>query len=183
MDRKHEQYSGTNVSKPCKKCGGNDRYLNGRCIPCRKEWMRAYGEARYAANPADQKLRSAKWYSKNAERERAKCKEKHLRTKEKRNLVIAKWKANNPAKRNAHEARRRSAKLAASPTWSNLFFIEEIYALGQLRTKLFGFSWHVDHVVPLKSKIVCGLHVEQNLQVVPAVINQSKSNTVWPNQP
>lgn len=84
---------------------------------------------------------------------------------------------------NALQAQRRASKLQAMPRWANEFFIKEIYALAKLRTKVMGYEWHVDHIVPLKSETVCGLHVEHNLRVVPAVINRAKSNVTWPDMP
>lgn len=69
------------------------------------------------------------------------------------------------------------------PAWANKFFIEEIYELARRRTEITGFPWHVDHIVPLKSELVCGLHVQSNLRVIPAVENHKKKNYFWPDMP
>lgn len=52
-----------------------------------------------------------------------------------------------------------------------------------------GEVWSVDHIVPIKGpwskelgcRVVCGLHNEHNLQVIPLKNNISKSNRWWPN--
>lgn len=44
-----------------------------------------------------------------------------------------------------------------------------------------GIQHQVDHIVPLRHPLVCGLHCEANLQVIPALDNQRKSNRIWPN--
>ena len=48
---------------------------------------------------------------------------------------------------------------------------------------MLGFKWEVDHIVPLQSKLVCGLHVHNNLQVITALENIKKHNKVWPDMP
>ena len=90
------------------------------------------------------------------------------------------WKKDNAAHVNAYCALRKAMKRNACPPWANLFFIEEAYDLAQRRTKATGFEWHVDHILPLKHKLFCGLHVEYNLQVIPAVENIRKKNHVPP---
>lgn len=83
----------------------------------------------------------------------------------------------------ARVAKRKAAKIQATPAWSNDFFIGEIYELAKLRERMVGGRWHVDHIVPLQSVIVCGLHVESNLQVIPGPRNESKGNRHWPDMP
>lgn len=72
---------------------------------------------------------------------------------------------------------RQIKKVNATPKWRNKFFIREAYDLARRRTIATGFKWHVDHIIPIKNKIVCGLHVENNLQVIPASVNARKSNS------
>lgn len=86
------------------------------------------------------------------------------------------------AKETRREIKRREKALMkdrlkkAMPKWANTFFIQEIYALARLRTKLFDLIFHVDHIIPLRGKLVCGLHVENNLQILPEKENLRKSN-------
>ena len=75
--------------------------------------------------------------------------------------------------------KRKIDLLKRTPNWlteDDLWMIEQAYELAGLRTKLFGFAWHVDHKIPLRGKHVSGLHVPTNLQVIPATENQRKTN-------
>src|SRR5512137_1565522 len=98
-------------------------------------------------------------------------------------LVKRAYKRNNPSKNLAYLAKRRCAQLKRTPAWlteTDRWMIEQAYELSALRTKLFGFSWHVDHVIPLQGKYVSGLHVPTNLQVIPATENLRKANKHLP---
>lgn len=93
------------------------------------------------------------------------------------------YKINHPGKILADGAKRRAAQLKRTPQWltaDDAWMIEQAYELSALRTKLFGFSWHVDHVLPLQGKYVSGLHVPTNLQVIPASENLRKAHKYLP---
>ena len=56
------------------------------------------------------------------------------------------------------------------------FVYSEAHKLRRMRNTLFDFDWHVDHIVPLKGRCVCGLHVWNNFAVIPKVENLRKGN-------
>jgi hypothetical protein len=92
---------------------------------------------------------------------------------------VKKWSKENPVKILAHTRRQQTKRLMRYPKWitaDDRWMIEQAYELAALRTKLFGFQWHVDHVIPLQGKLVSGLHVPHNMQIIPARDNRNKSN-------
>lgn len=94
-----------------------------------------------------------------------------------------KYLRTQPHKELAKSAKRRSAKKNAVPGWASKAAIEAIYEKARRFSDLTGESFHVDHIVPLTSDLVCGLHWEGNLQVLSGVDNLSKANRVWPDMP
>jgi hypothetical protein len=108
-------------------------------------------------------------------------KESHAKNRDRENMLAREWKKNNPAKAVALTAKRNAVKLQAIPAWADLEKIEAIYEKARNLSAETGIRHHVDHIVPLQSKWVCGLHCEANLQILPAYENQSKSNRFWPD--
>ncbi len=82
---------------------------------------------------------------------------------------------NNRAKYNAIAAARRAQQRNAYPDWADRKAIREIYELAQ-EFREAGFDVHVDHIVPIVNKQVCGLHVPANLRVCLARVNMRKGN-------
>jgi protein required for attachment to host cells len=113
------------------------------------------------------------------ERDRSSAKKYRQSNKDKVALSKKRYAQENKGKINAAVAKREAAKILRTPKWlteDDLWMIEEAYSLAALRAKMFGISWHVDHVIPLQGKNVSGLHVPINLQVIPGVENIRKGN-------
>jgi hypothetical protein len=64
----------------------------------------------------------------------------------------------------------------ATPPWADRERIESIYRLRNQMQKNSPVKLHVDHIYPLRGKKVCGLHVHENLRVIPAKENIVKGN-------
>jgi hypothetical protein len=120
------------------------------------EKVRADNKAWREANRESLQTKAKAWRKANAEKHRAKARA---------------WAKNNPKKVRANTAKRRAAKLQATPAWADPKKIEEIYLNCP-------HGYQVDHYFPLQSPIMCGLHVENNLQYLPAKENISKGNRV-----
>lgn len=89
----------------------------------------------------------------------------------------------NPEKICAKSAKRRAGRNKATPGWANQERILEIYAEARRIQEETGIPHQIDHVTPLQSPFVTGLHCEANLQVLTAEENARKSNLWWPDMP
>ena len=160
-----------------------------------KAWKKANPEKvaenqkRYAKkHPEIIAAKSARSRAKHLESRRARDCEfaKKYRVKNKAKVAASKkqYAIKNKGKIHAAVAKREAAKLLRTPKWlteDDLWMIEQAYELAALRTKMFGFPWHVDHVLPLQGKTVSGLHVPTNLQVIVGIENVRKGNRVMEN--
>ena len=135
------------------------------CIECDKNKTAIYRnnfERREKARKA-----TANWVSKNKER---KAQTDKL------------YKQYNRHKCNYWESVRYTAKIQRTVKWANQDKIQDFYKEAKRLTEQTGIKHHVDHIIPLQGKLVSGLHVENNLQVIPAFENLSKSNKFDPNK-
>lgn len=122
-------------------------------------------------------------YAANRERDLAKGAE--YKAKHKAELAAkqsAKIKA-DPSYNRFARSLRRAAEKKATPSWANRKAILAFYVEAVRLTKETGVLHEVDHIYPLQSKVMCGLHVEANLQILTFAANRSKSNRHWPDAP
>jgi hypothetical protein len=73
----------------------------------------------------------------------------------------------------------------ATPDWLSPVQVQQYYAVYReaKRLRKMGRRVEVDHIVPIRNPIVCGLNVPWNLRIVDRDINQRKSNVYWPDMP
>lgn len=91
-----------------------------------------------------------------------------------------KWKLSHKGEVAHDAAMRRQAKRNAVASWADIDKIKELYVEARRLTEETGISHHVDHIIPIRHSLVCGLHVEHNLQIITAHENLTKSNKFVP---
>jgi 5-methylcytosine-specific restriction endonuclease McrA len=89
----------------------------------------------------------------------------------------------DPGKYSAKSAKRRCARLQATPAWADLAAIVDIYRRAQEITRETGINHDVDHIIPLRGRTVWGLHIPINLQILTSTKNRRKSNKFHVNSP
>lgn len=160
---------------PCKQGHIAERLVSVRsCVECERE----RGLQRMTSDPG-QSAQARAERGKRTGATASRSRRRRLYDPEIMNAATAAWRARNPQKNAAQTMRRQAAKIMRTPRWltpEDWSSIKSKYSEARSMTLVSGVAHQVDHIVPLRGKSVCGLHVPWNLRVIPARENAKKSN-------
>ncbi len=172
------------TGEPCVAGHIANRLTSSRaCVACTKIKLAAYREANRETLLVKKRAHAKKYAVENYDLVRAIAKKAYDNRRPEqiananRNAKV--WRDKNKERVLSWTRKRQADKLRRTPVWltkDDHWMIEQAYEIAAIRTQMFGFPWHVDHVLPLRGKTVSGLHVPSNLQVIPGVENLRKGN-------
>lgn len=141
---------------------------NYGCVVCDGKRKRTYTEHR--------EQYQKQYYKDNITKKRQQGKEYYIKNKEKVRQYYDRWRKANPEKCILLSSEYLKRRTLAKPLWYEPDKVKQLYLKRDELSKLWGIQLHVDHVVPLQGKNVCGLHCWDNLQLLEASINLKKYN-------
>lgn len=165
------------TGKPCTRGHIALRKTKGACVECMKEdW--AIDNKRRSEKPKSEASKAAgrRYYEKNKALVAARANNRPAEERRKHKYA---YKQRNPELYKALTSVRKRRHRDATPKWvseEHKKAIRKLYLEAMRLTKLTGERYVVDHIVPLISDEVCGLHVPWNLRVMTQEENLRKSN-------
>lgn len=184
ITRKQARHQGLKryfTGKSCKHGHIFQNYVStGRCVRCALNIGTGEERKKYLLkNKLKIRDRNKEYYKKNKTKfTESSVKRKSTKAKE----IVAQKKeyyAKNKAEYLARCRLRQSRLIQRTPAWADLKKIEKFYKDRETISNGTGVLHHVDHIIPLQGKTVSGLHVENNLQIIPAKENMSKHNNFY----
>lgn len=154
------------------KAKGNKDGLANRCKTC----TNIVSAKHYLINKEKYKLRRKEWYAKNKDKFNAYSSEHYYKNIEHSKKIRRRYYREHKIEALVRKKKRELLIKKRIPTWANQKEILNIYRERERISKETGILHHVDHIVPLQGKNVCGFHVENNLRIIPAIENLSKQN-------
>lgn len=169
------------TGEPCKHGHVAPRKTKGACVECLKvEWADAVDKRAdyFAEYNKREAVKDAKhdWYLENRAQVMAAANTRPAHVKRE---YQAAWKDRNKTWVRADTKARRRKHREATPPWlsrKQKSEIRQMYQVAITLTQTTGEQYVVDHIVPLRSDVVCGLHVAWNLRVITQEENLKKSN-------
>jgi hypothetical protein len=163
--------------KKCPKCGMHKATILFGSDKNRPDGLRPWCKECHNAGNKKWRLSRSTYY-----------KDRHKQDPDRRKKYDQKYKDNNPGYfKNYYEAnkfafvgyvsKRRKRAACATPEWADKEKMRLIYRIASNLNRFNGYEkYHVDHIVPLQGKTVSGLHVHNNLRIIPAKKNKEKKN-------
>lgn len=177
-DAKEQALTRYFTGKPCARGHFAERMVSSRnCVACKQ-----MDDSAYRSKNSDAIFSTIKiWRSKNPQKFASILRRYRDTHRDEIRAREREYIKNNPDKIAAKQAKRRASRLMRTPAWlsdAHSTQIENVYAEARALSKLIGEWYEVDHIIPLRGKLVSGLHVPWNLQILPSKENAIKSNRV-----
>ena len=151
--------------------------------PTKHQERLSQNKLNYLENKESRRITARLWVENNPDKVQA-CKMRYSKKHRKRlNKESAEYRKQHRPKYAFLSTKRRASKSKAMPKWltkEDIEFMEMCYVVRDQMSELHGEIFHVDHIVPLQGKRVCGLHVPWNLRIVSKDVNLTKGSKLEP---
>jgi hypothetical protein len=149
------------TGRPCRRGHLSPRYSgNQTCVACTAEDAAASELRRAERMQTDPDFRVKRRAQKNA--------------------TGSKWRKSHRGEKSAERAAWYADRLQRTPPWADMKAIKEIYKESNRIQKETGIEHHVDHIIPMRGKLVSGLHIAENLRVLSGPENLAKGSKFMP---